>query len=464
MGLLIACWAPHILHNALWAAYVASTLDTAPDLRVLTFTALVAVATGVLCGIAPAWNSRHIEPATLLEGGARTVRFSGSRMTRVLVAVQLGLSLLLVVGAILFVRSIFKLYTADLGYRPDHILALELFPQPGRAKIPDRVTYYRRLAEEMRRLPGVESVGYCNIGPATAYEYRQPVSVPGSTQGSFTTVEEHVGPGFFGMIGMRLLAGREFTWRDDQNARRVAIVSESLARRLFPDRNPIGAHIDIDTEPDAKGMEIIGVVNSASLWTPKSRQPLAIYVPLMQSPRLNYFVVYLRTSSDPLALANSARKALASLGYHYALRTQTLNQRMEEALRYERILALLAGFLGALALLLASVGLYGVMACTVTRRTPEIGLRVALGANRSQVLRLVLGDALVMVASGLAIGIPVSFAASRLLTAISSEIPRLDFASIAIAVAILGATAMGSSLLSARRAASLDPTAALRAE
>ncbi len=464
VGLLFACWAPRVLLNALWTGHVPSTLDTTPDLSVLGYTALLAAATGVLVGLAPAWKARRADPAELFEGSARTVRGSGGRMARVLLTGQMALSLVLVVGATLFTRSILSLYAVDPGYRSDRVLALQLFPQPGRAKIPDRAAYYRQLAEEMHRLPGVESVGYCNLGPATAYEYRQPISVPGSAQASVKVVADRAGPGFFGMIGMHVLAGREFTWLDDQKAPRVAVISESLARQLFPGRNPIGARIDVETEPDSKGLEIVGVVNSASLWTPKSRAPLAIYTPLMQSPNTNQFSVYLLTSGDPLAVTAAARQALVSLGYHYALRTETLEQRLDSSLRSERIVALLAAFLGAMALLLASMGLYGVMAYTVTRRTPEIGVRVALGASRRQVSRLVLRDVLSMVASGLAVGIPASIMASRLLSAKFFEIPGPDFASIASAAAILSVAAVGAGWLPARRAARLDPMAALRSE
>ncbi len=459
-GLLFACWAPRVLLNSMWTGYVPSALDTSPDLRVLVYTALLAVATGVLVALGPAWKARSADPVELFQSSGRTVCGSRDRSTRLLLVGQMALSLVLVLGATLFTRSILSLYAVDPGYRSDRVLALQLFPQPGRAPIPDRVSYYRRLAEEMQRLPGVESIGYCNLGPAITHEYRKPASVPGSGQRPVEAAQELVGPGFFEMIGMRLLAGREFTWRDDQKAPPVAIISESLARQLFPDRNPIGARIDTDS----KGLEIVGVVNSASLWTPKSREPLAVYMPLMQSPRHNQPGVYLRTAGDPLAVAAAARRTLISLGHHYALRTHTLERRFDSSLRTERIVAQLATFLGAMALLLASIGLYGVMAYTVTRRTAEIGVRVALGASRDQVMRLVLGDALSLVGSALAVGIPASIAASRLLTTKLFEIPGLDLASIATAAAILSLAVLCASWLPARRAARLDPMTALRNE
>jgi predicted permease len=465
LGLPLAAWTPRVLlHAASVGYYVPLTLDPAPDHRVLAFTAVLAVLTGLLFGLMPAWRSSRMEPADALQQNQRTVRSGVGRSAKVLVSAQIALSVVLVFGSTLFGRSLANLYSADLGYHPERLLLLQLFPQPGRAKISDRVTYYRQLAEEVSQLPGVESVGYSNMGPATFAEFRQPVSVPGSQEPSMQAAEDSVGPGFFRMMGMRLLGGREFDWRDDEKAPRVVIISESLARRLFPGRNPIGQKIDVDSEPDHKGMSIVGVVNSASLWTVKSREPSAFYVPLMQEPRQNQFMPDIRTSGEPRTLAASAGRVLESLGHHYSLRTETLRERLDMALNSERMIAMLSAFFGGLALLLASVGLYGLMSYTVTRRIPEIGIRVALGADRYRVLGLILREVMGLVLAGLAVGVPLGLASSRLISGLLFGIPAIDIASVAFSAGVLLGAALMASYLPAHRAARLDPTVALRAE
>jgi len=237
---------------------------------------------------------------------------------------------------------------------------------------------------------------------------------------------------------MRLLAGREFDWRDDEAAQPVAIISESLSHRLFLSENPIGKTLDFGNR---KGLEIVGVVNSASLWMPQSRDPMAVYVALMQLPTYNSSSVDIRTTGNPAAVAPAARRVLESLGRHFVLREETLEQRAARFLATDRMIAMLSSFFGGLALLLASVGLYGLMSYAVARRTSEIGLRIALGAQPASVLALILQEVMLLMLAGMAAGIPAALAASRLISSMVYGVAANDALTILLSSSILLAAA-----------------------
>jgi len=452
-----------LLLNAMWF-YVPAALDPAPDLRVLAFTATIAVLTGIVFGLAPAWGVTRTDPTSALQHNTRTVRGGCGTPSKRLVSVQVAFALVLVIGAALFVRSLQKLRSVDPGFRRAGVLVMQLFPQAGREQIPNRTEYYRQVAKRLSELPGVESVSYSHMGPVMPYEYKIPVSIPGSAAAPAEAAEDWVGPGFFHLIGMRLLAGREFDWRDNERATRVAIVSQSLARRLFPVQNPIGRRIAITGQPNRTGMEIVGMVNSASLWMVKSHEPMAVYFPLMQEPTQNQSRIDIRTAGNPLAVAPSARRVLESMGHHYPLSIQTLEERADLFLLQERLIAILSVFFGGLALLLASVGLYGLMSYTMTRRTSEIGIRMALGAQPNDLLSRILREVMWLSLAGIAVGVPAALAASRLVSGMLFGVSANDPATIALSAAILLGVSIFAGYLPARRAVRIDPMIALRSE
>jgi predicted permease len=464
MGLAAAFWISHFLVNAMWFGYVSLALDPRPDFRVLGFTAAIAVVTGVLFGLAPAWRATRTDPASALQRNQRTAHGRVGKFGQVLVSTQIVLSLVLVIGATLFVGSLEKLYSADRGFRRQGVLLMQLFPQAGREDIPNRTVYYHQLADALSQLPTVEAVSYSHMGPVSSYEYKIPVSAAGSSGAPVQAVEDLVGPGFFHLIGMRLVAGREFGWHDDEHTPRVVIVSDSLARRLVPAGRAVGRRVDDRGDPDRKGMEIIGVVNSASLWVVQSHEPMAIYFPLMQQPRYNQSRIDIRTSGDPWAVAAQARRTLESMGHHYALMTQTLEERAGMFLTNERVVAMLSTFFGGLALLLASVGLYGLMSYAVTLRTSEIGIRMALGAQRRDVLGLIIREVAWLALAGTAAGVPLALAASRLIAGMLYGLSPGDPALIAFSAVILLGVAIIAGYLPARRASRIDPMTALRSE
>lgn len=462
LGVLIAGWASRLLLNTMWTGFTPLMLDASPDLRVLAFTLIASLATGLLVGVAPAWKVVRADPAAALQHNARTVRGGMLTLGSVLISAQVALSLVLVIGAVLFVRSLQNLRSADVGFQREGLMLFELFPTAGeRQPMPDRTAYYQELAERLQRIPGVESISYSHMGPVLSYEFTQPTSVSLSDTPPLQAVFEAVGPGFFHLAGMRLMAGRDFTWRDNETAQSAAIVSESLARRLFPSASPIGRRIDFGNR---KNLEIVGVVNSASLWLPQSREPMAVYFALMQQPAYNSSSIDIRTTGDPGPVLSAARRLIESGGRHLVLRAESVDQRAASILTTDRMIAVLSSFFGGLALLLASVGLYGLMSYAVARRTAEIGLRMALGAQPGTVLLLFLKEVIRLLLAGMAVGIPAALAASRLISGMIYGVAGKDPSTFLLSCSMLAAVAALAAYFPARRASRIDPMAALRSE
>ncbi len=338
LGMAAALWVSRVLVKTMWRGLAPPTLDPTLDLRVLAFTGATAVLTSLLFGLVPAYRVGRTYPASALQQNLRTVSGGAGALSKILVSAQVALSLVLIIGASLFVRTLQNLRTIDPGFRREGVLVMQLLQQPGREKIPNRTLYYRQLAEDLSRLQGVESVSYSHMGPLLPYEFKEPVSATSSPNAPVQAITDYVGPGFFHLIGMRLLAGREFDWRDNQSASRLAVVSESLSRRLFASGNPIGRKIDVGSQPDHKGVEIVGVVNSASLWKPQSRDPLAVYLSFLQQ-ETDQPLLDIRTAGDSLALVPIARRTLESLGYHYPMTIRTVEQRADIVLTEQRMIA-----------------------------------------------------------------------------------------------------------------------------
>ena len=263
---------------------------------------------------------------------------------------------------------------------------------------------------------------------------------------------------------MHVLAGRDFNWQDDGANHPVAIVSDSLAKKMFPAESPLGRKIDIGSDANQRAVEIIGVVNSASLWHLQSDRPAAVYLPLMQQSNQNEPNLEIGTAGDPHALANAARRIVEASGHHYPLRIQTLRERSNMMLANERVLAVVSTLLAVLALLMGGIGIYGLLSHSVARRTAEIGLRMALGARPLQVAALILAEVLRLVAMGLLIGVGIDLAVSRLIEAMLFGISGTDPIVVTLACGTLACVALVAAYTPARRAASLDPMIALRTE
>lgn len=464
LGLVIAAWTSRLLVRIIWTGYVPATLDPTPDVRVLIFTGVVGILTGILFGLAPALRIMRADAATLVRQTSRNLHGGSGSVGKVLVSGQVALSLVLLIGAILFARSLEKLRSVNPGFERTHILTMQLIRRNGQAKIPNRTAYYHQLVDKLLQVPGVEAASYSFGAPTPRYEYKEEVSIWSSSSRPIESVVDVIGPGFFHMIGMRILAGREFDWRDNEQSPHVVVISESLAERLFPGENPIGRKLDIGPRLEHKGMQIVGVVNSASLWRLQSLSPLAAYIAVLQEPRYEDPLAVLRTAQNPATVKTAAEKAVESLGQHYPLLTQTLEERSDAFLTEERITALLSAFFGGLALLLACIGLYGVMSYVVTQRTSEIGVRMALGAETVNVLALVLRQVIWLSLAGIAVGVPAAMAASRFISSMLFGLSPADPVTITSAIALLVAVALLAGYIPARRASHIEPMRALRAE
>jgi putative ABC transport system permease protein len=452
LGLVFASWAGRWLVSMLYTGIVPTAIDASPDFRVCAFAAAVSCASALIFGLAPIRAIFRIGPADALRASPRTSAGGGARFRRLLTASQIALSLAIVSGALLLVRSLQDMRSADLGFRRDRLLMVRLFLRT-RDPVANRAVYYHQLAEAFQRLPGVESVAYSGIGPAAAGEMNRRF-------GDTDAAVDFAGPGFFRSIGMRVIAGREFTWSDDEHAPPVAIISDGLATRLFPQASAIGRSLSFD----GKSATIVGIVGEAELWNPRRRTPLAAYFPVLQDPKANSFWVDIRALRDAARLATPVRRTLDSFGRHTALTVQTLDERMDAVLARERMATTLAGFLAGLAVLLASVGIYAFMRHAVAGRTPEFGVRLAVGASPADLAALVVRDVAALALAGITAGLPLTLWSSRLVRGSIFGIPALDPVVLLIAAATLIAVAFAAAWHPARRAASISPVEAIRAE
>lgn len=463
LALVFADWTTRLLANLVWFGYIPMTLDVAPDLRVVAFTGGVALLAAILFSLIPIWKVARQQPAITLQ---RNEGIGGNPglLGRLLVSTQVALSLILLIGAILLARTLSNLRSFDMGFRRDGILMAQLFARPVGQQNVNWASHYRELAEIVGSLGGVAAVSYSGPGLITMYEYGEPVAPKDRSAEPLDAQPEWVAPRFFEAFGIHLLQGRDLNWQDDVKKPRVAVVCESLAKRLFPTGDAIGQHIRMGADPAHQDLEIVGVVTNASLWNLRTHEPLVVYLPLTQvayriDPQL---VVAVR--GDPAARMQSVKRIVESMGYEHALQIETLRQRADRMMIQERLLAILSSFFGALALLLACIGLYGLMAYSVSSRTAEIGIRMALGAKPGTILRRVWREVLMLVGIGIIIGLPIAAVGSRWIAAMLFGVSAEDPASFAISSAALLAVGMLAGYVPARRASRVDPMSALRNE
>ena len=441
------------------------TLSITPDARVLFVTAVAGLLTGLLASLLPVWLASRRN--TLQLHSDRTVAAT-SRPGRALLVVQVALSVALLMGAGLLTRSLYLLFHNDPGFDGTTILSARLRPLPGAYRDPafnNGLNYYPVLLERLGALPGVRSVGYARaFGNADRDSTgRMPIGFVGTPSGDLTAQLDVVSPGFFETIGLPILQGRGPRWSDTPQAPRVAFVSASLARALGGD--VIGKHVWFGTDPQFRDLEIVGVVGDASLGNLRSPAPAVFYgVATQLGARGLYSTLQIAAAGDPRQLANPLHDTLRGLGREYAYSITTLDERLQQNAVNERMAATLALPVAALAALLAFVGVYSLFAYAVVRRTREIGVRLAVGAAPGAVLRMVLRESVTLTAIGVALGIPTGIIASGGLRALLfgvSESDPLVAASVAVFFLMLTIAAV---LIPARRAAHLDPVAALRAE
>jgi putative ABC transport system permease protein len=463
LGLVTAVWLSPLLLQMLLAAQSLKplALDPRPDLRVIALGGAVALLVGIVSTLAPAWRVVRRDPTAAIIPNARIV---GTRalLQKILVCAQVALALVLTTAALLFGRSLYNLTSIDPGFRVEGVLQMRLFPLVKQQAIPNRTAYYHAVVDKLSSIPGVDGVSYSQPSPLTGQETLRPV-FPSGSPNSAGAVMSFVGPDFFRTMGMTV-AGREFEWRDDERAPRVAVISQTLASQLFPGSDPIGQHIDVSGSPYGKGLLVVGIVNNANLWRLQSRAPSAVFMALMQAPAYNMFSVQLHANANLSNLAPIADKAIQSFGYQYSFLTEPLKQQVKYVLRDERVISSVSVFLAVVTVLLASVGLYGLLSYAVAVRRSEIGIRMAIGAQRSDIAMMVLKEATLLVAIGVAVGVPMALIAIRLGANLIFGLKPYDPLTFGTAVAALAVVTFVAAYFPARRASRMDPLSTLRAD
>ena len=484
LGLLFAIAANRILLSLISAdiaatsgfdQYVPDGLQFRLDLRALALAEGVALLIGLFLALAAALSLNPLDLITLLKtrsGNSLRLSLGALRIPvrRLLVVAQVALSVVLLVGAGLMVRTVINLRGLDTGFDPANVLLVDL-DVTGTGRTGARLTAFESgLHERLSALPGIRSVSLSWIMPFSGSDLRMGVILdryapPRADESRGTSARmDVVSAGYFETVGMTLVAGRAFTTRDDEYAPPVAIVNESFVRRFSPNENPIGQRFALRTMP-AMPREIIGVVKDAKYNDLRQGTMEMFYLPLLQTPTSPARSIQVRTVGPPEGLVQQVRQVVREADANIVItETKTLSDQMDRTLVRERLLADLAGFFGAAALLLACIGLYSVLAYLVIQRTQEIGVRIALGSSRASVLWLVLGDALVLVGLGVAVGVPTALALSHFIASLLFGLTPTDPMTIGVVVMILLAVTFLSSYIPARRAAGIDPINALRFE
>ncbi|MGC1299448.1 MAG: ABC transporter permease, partial [Alloacidobacterium sp.] len=456
-------------------------IDAAPSLPVLSFAFGLSLLTGILFGTAPAWLTSHADPAEALRGANRSTQDRSSLPQKVLVIAQAAISIVLLAGAGLLTRSLGKLEHQNLGFETDRRLSVLMNSPLASYSEPQLDALYRELEDRLSHLPGVKSAGLAlytpfidNWGELVVTEGH---GAPQMDEDANASVDR-VSPGYLETMGQSILRGRSITEQDTRSTRNIAVVNETFVRHFFKDQDPLGKHFGLDLPENSTDFEIVGIVRDAKYTD--TRHPahpmlfiaLAQYVNyknslmLMFDHRTHYITgAVLQLRGSAMGMEPLIRKAFSEVDPNLTiLNIQTMDEQVDSNFDQERAVAQMTGLLGILALVLAAIGLYGVTAYTVERRTSEIGVRIALGANRQDVVKLVLRGAFLQILIGLAIGIPISIGCGRLIAAQLYQVKSWDPLVLTGSVISLGICALIASILPAQRAASIDPVKALRTE
>ncbi|SPE37344.1 conserved membrane hypothetical protein [Candidatus Sulfopaludibacter sp. SbA3] len=447
-------------------------LRATPDLRILAFNAGLALLTGLLFGMAPALQSMKLDLWNTLKDVVESVSGTGSavKLRKGLVVAQVAFSFLLLVGAGLFVRTLANLKQTNSGFRDiDHLITLQVDAALNGYSTARLQAFYTQALQNMRAIPGVQAAGYAAVSILAGDEWDSSMAVEGHVAKDGEDMQmfiNAISPGYWQAMGVRMLEGRDFDQRDRGKEFNVAIVNRAFAEHFFPGRSAIGRHIGFGGGPKAKlDIEIVGVAENSLYEGPREGVHRQVFVPFDQSDFPASVSFYVRTSADPTRMFGALRRTVAQLDPAMPVyQMKTVGRQLDDTLSTERLIAMLSGAFGVLATLLAALGLYGVMAFVVARRTKEIGLRMALGAQRTEVVWMVMREALALLGAGLAIGIPAALWLTRYVNSQLFSVRPSDVGTALAALAILVAVAAGAGLIPARRASGIDPIRALRYE
>jgi len=482
VGLLLALWTVDVLKRFPPPAnFLPFAFDFSVEGRVLGFTLLLSVLTGLIFGVAPALQASKPDLVPALKDESPALHQGSRRLAlrNLLVIAQVALSLTLLIGAGLFLRSLRQAQSIDPGFNPEHVLVAPLNINLLRYTKPQGVEFYRQVVERVEALPGVQSASLARVlllsgsgrtnsvmiegqnGPDR--ESRGEGTGGGAEVANNTTAANVVGLKYFQTMGIGLLRGRDFTAQDRDGAPGVVVINETFAKRYFPGQDPLGKRISLR---GARGpwLEVVGITRDSKYRTLGEAPAPFVHLPLLQNHETG-MTLHVRTGVDPAALIPAVRREIQALEKNLpATEIRPLTELISRSLFPARVGAALLGVFGLLALLLASVGLYGVMSYSVSRRTREIGIRMALGAERRDVLRLVLTEAMTLVAVGVGVGLTLAAAVTRLLAGFLYGVSATDPTTFAGITLLLAGVALFASLIPARRAMRVDPMVALRYE
>jgi len=483
-GLLVAVAAAQLLLALAFHGSHFLPISTTPSVTALAFTFGVALVTGIIFGAAPAWFATRTDPAEALRGSGRSTSDHSSFTRKALLIVQAALSVVLVAGSTMLARSLNKLEHQDFGYQVQRRVLVALQNPPSSYTAPKLAALYRQLEERLDRLPGVSGSGLALYNPLTD-NWGELIMVAGhpppkmSEEGGASW--DRVSAKYLQNFGMSMVSGRLFTAADNETTAPVAIVNEAFVKRFFKsDENPLDQHFGLDLPENAGTFRVVGVVRDAKFasWTlDKPARPM-FFVPLAQNVDYkndlmkkielrSHFIggIMLVTNASAGTLEPLLRRALAEVDANLTITSvRSMQQQVDLSFDQQRAVTSLAGLFGIVALLLAAVGMYGVTAYTVAQRTSEIGIRMALGADRAKVVRLVLRGASARVLVGLLLGVPLAIGAGRLISAQLYGVSSWDPLALSVAAGALAISAFFAAIIPASRAASISPTNALRTE
>ncbi|HEX4807830.1 MAG TPA: ABC transporter permease [Bryobacteraceae bacterium] len=461
LGLGLSFWMTRILLHFLNAGESGRlALRIAPDPVVFAFAAGLSIVTALLFALAPAWQSTQLSLTPSLKGEAgNTGAYAGLR--RLLVVVQISVSVVVLVAAGLLTKTLETLRTVDLGFQPEHVIVLSVDPSMKGYSQSAANTFYENLLDRVKQVPGVTSASLAVLTPMDGTNISMPIEVPGyvpPNRENPTPEFNTIAPGYFATLSQRILEGRDFSGRDSSAGPRVAIVNQEFAKRFFAGRDPIGRKF----REGGSDVEVIGIVRDAREGGLRYGIEPTVYFPTQQSMS-TFLTLLVRTKVEPAALTPQLRAVIRSLDPRLpAFNVRTLQEQIDRGLSNEQVLSFLSTLFSILTTLLAAIGLYGIVSYAVSRRTREIGVRVAIGAQRSDIRRLFLRETLLVVGVGLAVGLPLSFVATRALKSLLYGVKPGDPSALAIAGATILLASLLATTLPMRKATRVDPMQALR--